>query len=165
MQEEEYQSNSKRMALWMISIVVGVIIFLSPMFFVPPYIQPILVLFAFGGIFIVLYASVRFIFGHSYKELIIGAAACWFIVALVLAQTNNTALSTQTIANFNFYFAVLSIMIISSFTGLALLFNSANESNAEFMNMVKRVESNEAIARLNKEQIRGIIKKSNKTKS
>lgn len=165
MHEEEYKSHSKRMALWMISIVVGVIVLLTPLFLVASYLKPIYLLFAFGGILLVLYASIALIFKHDYKELIIGAAACWFMLILGLMLINNTQFNIQTIANFNLYFAVMSIMIIFSFTGIAMLFNSANESNIEFMNMVKRVESNEQIAKMNKEQIRGLIKKRKTSKS
>ena len=158
MDEEEYAGNSRRMALWMISLVAGVILFLVPIFFVTSYFKPIYILFAFGGILLVLYTSIAVIFKHSYRELVIGTGACWFMLILGIIQLSNTQLDIQTIANFNLYFAVMSIMIISTFIGIALLFNSANESNIEFMNMVKRVESNERITKLNKQQINGMIK-------
>jgi archaellum component FlaF (FlaF/FlaG flagellin family) len=165
MDDEEYKVNSKRMGLWMICIVTGVIVFLSPIFFLPDYTEPIVVLFAFGGIFLVLYASVRIIFKNSYKELIIGTAACWFMVAFYIIQVSNLQQSAQSLASYNLYFGVMSIMIISSLVGLAMLFNSANESNIEFMKMVKQLERNEQITALNATQIRELIKKGRAVKS
>jgi archaellum component FlaF (FlaF/FlaG flagellin family) len=157
MQEAEYEVNTRRIALWMITIVVGSLALLSPLLFIASYLQPIVVLAAFGGIFLVLYISLVLIFKNSYKELIIGAVAYLFMVIFGLSQLHGTLFNISTLANFNLYFAVMSIMIISSFTGLAMLFNSTNESNVEFMKMVKRVESNEIISQLNKEQIDALI--------
>jgi archaellum component FlaF (FlaF/FlaG flagellin family) len=59
----------------------------------------------------------------------------------------------------------MSIMVISSFVGLAMLFNSIKESNTEFMTLVKRLEDEDLILELNKSQMGAMIKDSKKAKT
>ena len=129
MNDTEHTSHSKYMAIWMISIVLGVVAFLLPLLFVRSDIEPLYLLFTLGGAFWIIYLSVRFIFKHSYNEIAIGAVALWAMFAFGMYQFSN-AVGTTYIANSNFalYFAAMTITVVSGFVGLALIINSSREA-------------------------------------
>ncbi len=141
MNEEEHRSHSKYMAVWMISIVVGIVAFLIPLFFVRSYIEPVALLFSFGGFFWVLYATVVLIFKHSYGELAIGGTAFWAMFIFgIFTLNSNTQLPMTALSNFALYFAAMSITVISGFVGLALIINASRESLREFTSTVTEMQ-------------------------
>ena len=142
MSEAEHKSHSKYMAIWMISVVLGVVAFLLPLLFVGSGIEPLILLFTLGGVFWILYFSVRFIFKHYYSELVIGAVAFWVMFAFGLYQFNNSLQSSYaTTSNFAVYFAAMTITVVCGFVGLALIINSSRESLAEFRSAAEAIAS------------------------
>jgi hypothetical protein len=136
MSDAEHKSHSKYMGLWMISGVLGVVAFLLPLLFVKSDIEPIFVLFTIGGVFGIIYITVRSIFKHHYNELAIGAIAFWAMFAFGYYQFVNASQSAYAAnSNFAVYFAAMTITVISGFVGLALIINSSREALAEFGNM------------------------------
>ena len=121
MREEEHKEHSKRMGLWMITIVLGVTAFLMPLFFVAPYVEPVALLITLGGVFLLLYVSIFLLFRQYYNELIIGTVGFWFMLIFGFVELNNIQFNVLTKSYFSAYLSIMSIMIISSFVGLAML--------------------------------------------
>jgi uncharacterized membrane protein HdeD (DUF308 family) len=138
MNETEHSTHSRHMGIWMISIVLGVIVFIVPLLFVSASIEALYILFSLGGIFWILYGTVRAIFKHSYEELAIGASAFWIMFAFGLYQLS-MAVPLNLMANtlFTIYFAAMSITVIAGFVGLALIINSSREAMGEFTSRMK----------------------------
>ena len=143
MSEEEHRTHSKHMARWMIAIVAGVSAFFAPLPFTPIDLEPIVLLFSIGGVFLVLYASITLIFKHKYGELAIGGAAYWVVFYVGLATLSSSQFNFLTRTNFSVYFAAMCITIITGFTGLALLYDSAKESAQEFIRSIERIDRDE----------------------
>jgi archaellum component FlaF (FlaF/FlaG flagellin family) len=165
MHEDEHKVYSTRTGWLMIAIVVGVVAFLMLLFFVPPYVEAVTLLFISGGVFLILYVCIRILFKQKYNELAIGTVGFWLMFIFGLLETASVQFNPVTRYYFSVYFSVMSIMVISSFVGLAMLFNSIKESNTEFMTLVKRLEDEDLILELNKSQMGAMIKDSKKAKS
>ncbi len=133
MNDVEHSSHSKYMAAWIISMVIGIIVFALPLLFVRISLEPLVLLFSLGGVLIVLYTTVLLIFKHSYGELAIGGAAFWLTFIVGLIQLSSPGLTYVASSNFALYFAAMSISVISGFTGLALIINSSRDALGEFM--------------------------------
>lgn len=140
MNEEEHTSHSRYMAMWMVSLVLGVLAFLLPLLFVRSYLEPLVLLFTFGGVFWILFISVLFIFKHSYGELALGGGAFWFMFLFGLYELGNANLNLISKNYFTLYYAAMTITVISGFIGLALVINSSHESIKEFTDTMKAVE-------------------------
>jgi hypothetical protein len=136
MNEAEHNSHSRRVALWLILVVLGIVVFILPSLLVRAILEPLVLLFTFGGVLLVFYATIRVLFKHSYGELAIGAGAFWIMFVLGAYQLGNSNLAYVNIASFYVYFAALSITVISGFTGLALLINSSRAALSEFTSVV-----------------------------
>lgn len=143
MREDEHKAHSTHMARWMIVIVVGAIAFFLPLLFANIYMEPIMMLFTLGGVFLVLYGSIAIIFKHKYGELAIGGIAFWFMFVFGLYALSNAQLGASGKSNFSLYLATMSITIITGFVGLALIFNSSTESMHEFLRNLQRIEEDE----------------------
>jgi len=109
MYEEEHRMHSKRMGLWMISIVIGIIAFFLPLLFVSSYMEPVVLLFTLGGAFLVVYGSIAILFKHSYKELAIGWIALWIMCLFAYTQMSSAQFSTASRGYFSAYIAAISI--------------------------------------------------------
>jgi len=131
MNDFEHKMHSKYTAIWLISLVIGIVVFMIPLLLTKPSIEPIVLLFTLGGILLVLYTSIKVIFKHSYWELVIGGGTFWIMFLFGLFQVNHYALSQTASSNFALYFAAMSITIIAGFTGLAMILNSSRESIRE----------------------------------
>ncbi len=131
MSDIEHKSHSRYMAIWMVSIVLGIVAFILPLLFVRANVEPLVLLFTLGGVLWILYISVMSIFKHSYGELAIGGAAFWIMFIIGVMQLNNSSLNYVGSSNFALYFAAMSITVISGFTGLALTINSSREALGE----------------------------------
>jgi len=144
MNEEEHESHSKYMAAWMISLVVGIIAFMIPLLLAKSYYEPMLLLFSFGGAFMVIYVTVVSIFKHRYEELAIGGVAFWIMFIIGITElSSNSQLNTLTKMSFSLYFAAMCITIITGFVGLALIFNSSKESMHEFVSSMEKISGKE----------------------
>lgn len=140
MSEEEHKSHSRYMGIWMISIVLGVLAFLLPLLFANSLLEPLILLFTFGGVFWILFLTVRVIFGHAFGELALGGVAFWFMLVFALYEVYNTRLTYISESYFTLYFAAMSITVISGFVGLALIVNASRESLKEFTSTVEEIE-------------------------
>ncbi len=140
MNEFEHKSHSRYTAIWLMSVVLGIVAFILPLLFVKSDIEPIVVLFAYGGVLWVIYATIKIIFKHSYGELAIGGTALWIMFIVGLIEVHSSGLSYVSNANFALYLAALSITVISGFTGLALLINTTRDALSEFTGAIEELE-------------------------
>jgi hypothetical protein len=140
MHDLEHSTHSKYMAIWMISLVIGTTLFFLPLLFSNAYTEPVMLLFALGGVFLVLYGTISIIFKHRYGELAIGGVAFWIMFAFSMLELGNSQLNIATRSSLSLYVAAMSITIITGFVGLAMLFNSTKEATREFVNVVERIE-------------------------
>ncbi len=145
MREEEHRIHSRHMGIWMISLVLGVVLFSLPLLFVNYYTEPIVLLFSLGCIFIVGYGTISTLFKHRYTELMIGGVAFFVMFFFSMYELGIAQMNIAAKANFSVYVAIMSITIIFGFVGIAMLFNSAKESMREFVNTVERIERDERI--------------------
>jgi hypothetical protein len=144
MYEEEHRAHSKQMGTWMVLMAVGIIAFFMPLLFVSSYMEPVMLLFTLGGTLLVVYGSIAILFKHKYKELAIGWIAFWVMFLFANMELSNAGISLASKSYFSVYVATMSITIITGFVGLALLFNSANESMREFKKDMERIAADEA---------------------
>ncbi len=146
MDQMEHMKHSKYVGIWLTSIVLGALIFLFPLFFVTNAIEPLIFLFSFGGILLVMYLSVGLIFKHTYNELAFGAVALWiiFIVSIIAttegAATLNVPLSAY--LSVNLFISISSLIVVFAFIGLMLLFNSTKEFVTDFEKLALSIEKN-----------------------
>lgn len=140
MNEKEHSAHSTHLGLWIIFSVLGVILFILPLLFVSSYLEPITLLFSFGGAMIVVFITVMLVFKHSYGELAIGGAALWFMCALGLLELSSSALNVATKNSFSLYFAAMTLTIVAGFVGLTLLFNSTRESLYELTLVMNKID-------------------------
>lgn len=133
MNEEEHAQHSKYVGLWLIAVVLGVVLFLIPLLFSSSYIEPITLLFSFGGICLILFFTVMVIFKHKFGELAIGGAAFWVMCLIGVLELNGTVLSTSTKTFFSLYLAAMALSIICGVIGVTMIINSSRESLNEAM--------------------------------
>ncbi|MGC8652195.1 MAG: hypothetical protein ACP5UH_03015 [Candidatus Micrarchaeia archaeon] len=134
MNELERVKHAKYMGGWLTILVLGAIAFALPLLFFANAYEPIVILFGFGGVFLVIFLSVKVLFNYSYYEMAIGAAALW-IVALIAAMgvfTSSTPSNALALSSFALFVSVLSLIIITGFIGMSLLINASNEFSHEF---------------------------------
>ncbi|MCL4362864.1 hypothetical protein M1439_00245 [Candidatus Marsarchaeota archaeon] len=144
MTREEHMTHSKYTGIWLASIVLGALIFIFPIFFVTNAIEPLIFLFSFGGILLVMYLSVGLIFKHTYTELAFGAAALWiiFIVSIVATTEGAATLNVPTSAylSVNLFISISSLIVVFAFIGLMMLFNSTKEFVTDFEKFALDIE-------------------------
>ncbi|HII09802.1 MAG: hypothetical protein ABSE71_04520 [Candidatus Micrarchaeaceae archaeon] len=145
MREDEHRIHSRRTGAWMVFTVIGVLVFFLPLLFTgSSYLEPVTLLFSLGGAFLVGWAGISFFFRQRYHELAIGWVAFWIMFAFASIELNNSTVSIASKSYFSVYVAIMSIVIITGFVGLAFLFNSANESMREFKSVMERIEADES---------------------
>ena len=144
MHDVEHRAHSRQMGIWMILMAVGIIAFFMPLLFTSSYMEPVMLLFTLGGTLLVVYGSIAILFKHSYKELVIGCLAFWIMFLFADVELGNAAISLASKSYFSVYVSAMSIVIITGFVGLALLFNSANESMREFKRDMDRIAADES---------------------
>lgn len=132
MTEEEHKDHSKYMGVWMISLVLGILAFVLPLLFAHSYLEPLILLFTFGGVFIILYLTVAVLFKHSFGELALGGGAFWFMFLFGLYELNNANLNAISKNYFTLYFAAMTITVVAGFVGLALVTNASREAVKDF---------------------------------
>jgi len=141
---EEHKHHSKYMGIWMIAIVLGALAFVTPMLYFSSAIEPLVLLFSFGGVFWILYLSILMLFRHSYHEIAVGAIALWavfFIALMNLSGANPAANSTYIL-----FVSAITLIIVCGFTGLMMVSISSNEFTKEFESSV----ANKAVRRVSK---------------
>ncbi len=146
MTEHESHQHSKYVAVWLFSIIVGIVVFTLPLVFINSFIAPLMFLFSFGGILWVLYISVTLLFRHSYRELAYGATALLIIFAISMLAVTGSLSSTQYYLNAQVYIAatlfvaMATLIIVFGGTGMMLMFNSTNEFVKEFEDTIHLLE-------------------------
>ncbi len=147
MTEHESRQHSKYVAVWLFSIIVGVVVFTLPLVFINSFIAPLMFLFSFGGILWVLYISVTLLFRHSYRELAYGATALLVVFAVALIAVTGT-LSTGTPMYLNaqayiaatLFIAMATLILVFGGTGMMMMFNSSSEFVKEFEDTIHLIE-------------------------
>lgn len=138
MNEEEHRAHTKYTGMWLIILVVGAIAFTMPVLFFSNFMEPLIILFGFGGIFWVLYFSVYLLFKHHYPEVAISALIFWIIFAVGLAGVSTGALNAATYTAFALFLSVMTLIVVSGFTGISLITNASRELVEEFKARTER---------------------------
>lgn len=142
MNEFERKKHSKYVGLWMFSLVLGALVFILPAIFSQDYsIEPIVLLFSFGGILWILYASVRALFKHSYFEIAYAASVLWiiFVIGIAAVGSSNTPLNAaQGIAVL--FVAMATLIVVFGSLGITMMFKSTKEFVVDFENFVRTID-------------------------
>ena len=141
MTDVEHRNHSAQMAKWMVVLVLGIVAFVLPLMFVGSLIEPLMVLFAFGGVLLVLYLSVAILFKHSYGELTIGCITFWLLFIFGILTVNGSVVNAAAKGSFAIYFSAMSMAVVSGFVGLAMIVNSSSDSFKEFTRTIEDFKS------------------------
>lgn len=148
MNMEERRAHSKYTGVWIFSLALGALVFILPAMFLQYYgIEPIVLLFSFGGILWVLYASVRALFKHSYFEIAYGASVLWIIFVIGMAfvsGVSNGLSSSQSIAVT--FISMASLIVVFASMGITMMFKSTKEFVSDFENVMIAIEGRTATA-------------------
>ncbi len=147
MNESEHRQHSKRMGLWLLSIVLGVVAFALPLVFISSFVEPLMLLFSLGCLVWILYFSTFLLFRHSFGELAIGAAAFWIMFSFGLYVMGNAAFGAASLALFSIYLSSMTMVIVSGVVGLALIINSSRDSFAEFSKTIEHLKERRRLPR------------------
>lgn len=127
MNEQEHRQHTKYTGLWLIVLVIGAIAFTMPVLFFSSFMEPLMLLFGFGGVFWVLYFSVYMLFKHHYPEVAISALIFWIMFGVGVASVSTGALNAATYTAFALFLSVMTLIVVSGFTGISLLSNASRE--------------------------------------
>jgi len=148
MNMEERHSHSKYTGIWIFSLVIGALVFILPAIFSQDYgVEPIMLLFSFGGILWVLYASVRALFKHSYFEIAYGASVLWIIFVIGIAFIGGVSgglNSSQGIAIT--FISMASLIVVFASMGITMMFKSTKEFVVDFENVMRAFEGKPELA-------------------
>ncbi|MCL4373761.1 MAG: hypothetical protein M1360_02665 [Candidatus Marsarchaeota archaeon] len=149
MNDMERTRHSKYMGGWLTILAIGAIAFVIPLIFFTNVYEPVAILFGFGGVFLVLFLSVKYLFNYSYYEIAIGVAALWVvaIITAIGAYTYSTPSNTVALGSFSLFVSVLSLIIITGFIGMSLLVNATNEFSHEFRLVAQNLERQQSAAK------------------
>ena len=128
--EEEHRHHSRHMGIWMAALILGALAFITPMLYFGSALEPLVLLFSFGGVFWVLYLSVLTLFRHSYNEIAVGAIALWAVFAI--GVMNISAAGAAINPAYVLFVSTISLIIVSGFTGIMMVSISSNEFISEF---------------------------------
>ncbi|MCL4387827.1 hypothetical protein M1567_01590 [Candidatus Marsarchaeota archaeon] len=142
MNMEERHTHSKYTGIWIFSLVIGALVFILPAIFSQDYgVEPVILLFSFGGILWVLYASVRALFKHSYFEIAYGASVLWIIfvigIAFVSGVSGGLSYSQSTAVTF---ISMASLIVVFASMGITMMFKSTKEFVVDFENVMRAME-------------------------
>lgn len=148
MNENERHTHSKYVGVWLFSLVIGALAFILPAVYLQDYgVEPVMLLFSFGGIFWVLYASVRALFKHSYFEIAYGASVLWvvFVIALFFLGSVNGPLNySQGIAVL--FISMATLIVVCGGVGITMMFKSTKEFVVDFENVMRTIEGRPQVA-------------------
>jgi len=139
----EHQKHSKYVGIWMTSLVIGALAFILPAIFIQNYyLEPIILLFSFGGIMWVLYASVRMLFKHSYFEIAYGASVLWVIFIIGLAVVVGNGINPITSSEYIviLFVSMASLIVVFGSVGMSMMFRSTKDFVADFEKIVSTIE-------------------------
>lgn len=148
MNMEERHTHSKYTGIWIFSLVLGALVFILPAIFSQDYgVEPVILLFSFGGILWVLYASVRALFKHSYFEIAYGASVLWIIFVIGIAFVSGVSgglSSSQSIAVT--FISMASLIVVFASMGITMMFKSTKEFVVDFENVMRAIEGRPELA-------------------
>ena len=122
LRRDPHSEHSKYLAAWIAAVVIGVIISIMAVTFINSSIEPLVLLFSFGGAFWILYISVEMMFNERYTEVAAGAVALWVIFFIGVFESQvNALLSNGSLALF---VSSVSLVAIFGVTGLTLILNA-----------------------------------------
>ncbi|MEM0202026.1 MAG: hypothetical protein QXR73_02520 [Candidatus Micrarchaeaceae archaeon] len=142
MNMEERHNHSRYIGIWIFSLVIGALVFILPTIFSQDYgVEPIILLFSFGGILWVLYASVRVLFKHSYFEIAYGASVLWIIFVIGIAFVDGTTGGLNTSQSVAITFiSMASLIVVFGSMGITMMFKSTKEFVVDFENVMRAIE-------------------------
>ncbi|MDE1868510.1 MAG: hypothetical protein KGH60_00890 [Candidatus Micrarchaeota archaeon] len=132
MNEQEHRKHTKYTGIWLIVLVIGAIAFTMPVLFFTSFMEPLMLLFGFGGIFWVLYFSVYLLFRHHYPEVAISALVFWIVFAIGVVGVNASALNAATYTAFALFMSIITLVVVCGFTGVSLITNASRELVVDF---------------------------------
>lgn len=131
MNEEEHRSHYKHMGAWIAVIIFSALAFVVPIFYFSSYIEPLTLMFSFGGILWISYISVAAIFRHYYNEIALGAVVLWAMFGISMVGIYNTA-SHANLGAFSLFISILTLIVTFGAVGITLLSNSSRAFVSEF---------------------------------
>ncbi len=145
MNEIEHKEHSRHTAMWLTSITIGAIAFFVPILFFNSILEPLILLFSFGGVLWVFYLSVSIIFKHHYNEIALGALSLWIIFMVGMfsiypsmnSPTYINIQQTSAILKVSLFISMASLITIFGIIGTSLLFNSSRYIMEEFNYLLK----------------------------
>ncbi|MEM0154512.1 MAG: hypothetical protein QW814_01605 [Methanothrix sp.] len=148
MNMEERHTHSKYVGIWIFSLVIGALVFILPAIFSQDYgVEPIILLFSFGGILWVLYVSVRTLFKHSYFEIAYGASVLWIIFVIGIAFVSGTTGGLNTSQSVAITFiSMASLIVVFASMGITMMFKSTKEFVVDFENVMRAIEGKPELA-------------------
>ncbi|MGC8669578.1 MAG: hypothetical protein ACP5TL_00280 [Candidatus Micrarchaeia archaeon] len=150
MTNEEYKKHTKYMGGWLTILIAGAILFTLPILFFQSFYEPLIILFGFGGVLWVLFFSIKILFKYSYYEVAIGASAFWIVVLMstLSIMSFSSSISNQyVIESLSIFISILSLIVITGFTGMSLLVNASNEFSHEFKRISEVLDKHAPIAK------------------
>jgi len=148
MNEYERHTHSKYVGVWLFSIVVGALAFILPAMYFEDYgVEPVMLLFSFGGILWVLYASVKLLFKHSYFEIAYGASVLWIIFAISLVFLSSVSGPLTTAQGIAILFiSMASLIVVCGSVGITMMFKSTKEFVVDFENVIRAIDGSPKLA-------------------
>ncbi|MDE1810508.1 MAG: hypothetical protein KGH66_00485 [Candidatus Micrarchaeota archaeon] len=133
---EEHRHHSRHMGIWMAALILGALAFLAPMLYFGSAVEPLVLLFSFGGVFWVLYLSVLMLFRHSYNEIAVGAIALWAVFFIGVMNISGTSAAVN--PAYVLFISTIALIIVCGFTGIMMVSISSNEFLSEFENSASK---------------------------
>ena len=127
--------------------MVGALAFIVPAVYSQDYAaEPIMLLFSFGGILWVIYASVRVLFKHSYFEIAYGGSVLWIIFVIGIAFLSGVQGPLNTSQGVAVLFvAMASLIVVFGSLGITMMFKSTKEFVVDFENVMRAMEGKPGI--------------------
>ncbi len=123
-----------RLSVWVAAIIIGFVISIMVLLFINSTIEPLVLLFSFGGVFWIMYLAIDSIFQKRYGEIAAGAAALWVIFFVGIYEVHVNYLITN--ASLALLVSAVSLVAIFGVTGLTILIKTTHEFSVE----IKRAE-------------------------
>ena len=127
---EEHRHHSRYTGIWLIALVLGALAFIAPMLYFSSDIEPLMLLFSFGGIFWVMYLSVLVLFRHAYHEMAVGAIALWAVFFIGIMNIANA--SGVVNPAYVLFVSSITLIMVTGFTGVMMVSISSGELSREY---------------------------------
>ncbi|MDE1856603.1 MAG: hypothetical protein KGH98_00800 [Candidatus Micrarchaeota archaeon] len=137
MDEEEHRHHYRHMGAWVAVLAFSALAFMVPAFYFSSYLEPLTLMFSFGGILWISYISVAAIFKHYYHEIAVGAAVLWAVFGISLFSTYNSSPYAD-LGAFSLFISILTLIVTFGAVGITMLSNSTKAFMEEFEASIPR---------------------------